>query len=226
MAKTPNILIFSGPCGTGKTNVAINVALNLKHKGKNVTFVDLDLMNPYFKSSDYGKSFRERGIDMISPSFSGSNLDIPVLPNNIYSIFNKPDHNFIIDVGGDDSGARVLGRFHKELTKNGYHMLFVINKYCASSEDLDNIARIAFKIQLASRLKITGIVNNSNLAESTKPSHILDSVVFANDLSYRIDIPVVMTTVLSSLVPSVYKKVNGIYPINIYIDPWGNNDLF
>lgn len=226
MSAKNNILIICGPCGTGKTNVAINIALNLKRKGKNVTFIDLDLINPYFKSSSYGKSFKEVGIDIIPPSFAGSNLDIPVIPPDIYSIFNNPDKDFIIDVGGNDTGARVLGRFAKELTKNGYDMFFVVNKYCASSNNIDDLSNMILRIQRVSRLNISGIINNSNLAKSTKDSDIIDSVPFVQELSNRVSLPITMTTALTSFIPSLRNKVNNLYPIDVYIDPWNNGDLY
>lgn len=225
-AKKNNILILCGPCGTGKTNVAMNIAINLKRKGKDVTFIDLDLINPYFKSSNYCKSLKDADIKIIPPSFSGSNLDIPVIPPDIYSIFNKPDKNFVIDVGGNDVGARVLGRFAKELEKNGYDMFFVINKHCASSNNLDELARMIFRIQRASRLNISGIINNSNLAKSTKASDIIDSIPFAEELSNKISLPVIMTTALTSFIPSLRSNIENLYPIDIHIGLWNNDDLY
>ena len=223
MAKK-NILILCGPCGTGKTNTAINIAINLKRKGKNVTFIDLDLINSYFSSSFFSKIFKDNDIELIAPSFSGSNLDIPVIPSDIYSIFNKPERNFIIDVGGDNSGAKVLGRFFKELNKNGYDMFLVINKYCVTSENLDLLSRKALDIQTASRLKLTGIINNSNLANYTKPSDVVKSISFAKQLSSQLCLPIVMNTALTPLVPHIRKEISSLYPVNIYVDPWNRSN--
>lgn len=218
-----NILILCGPCGTGKTNTAINIAVRLKSKGEDVTFIDLDLINSYFSSSYFREIFKNNDIELIAPSFSGSNLDIPVIPSNIYSIFNKPERTFIIDVGGDNTGARVLGRFFKELDKNGYDMLFVINKYCATSENLDLLSRKAFDIQTVSRLKLTGIINNSNLAKYTKSSHIINSIPFTKQLSNQLCLPIAMNTALVSLIPDLHKKISSLYPVDIYVDPWNRS---
>ena len=41
------IHIFTGHFGSGKTEVALNFALQEKKKGEDVVIVDLDIVNPY-----------------------------------------------------------------------------------------------------------------------------------------------------------------------------------
>ena len=106
------ITIVTGHYGSGKTNFAVNLAVDLCRKGKSVVLVDLDIVNPYFRSADFKEQLTEMGIEMICPVYANTNLDIPALGADIYSVFNKDDGRYIIfDVGGDDAGAAALGRY-------------------------------------------------------------------------------------------------------------------
>ena len=43
------ITILCGHYGTGKTNVAVNLALAMAKTSEKVTVADLDIVNPYFR---------------------------------------------------------------------------------------------------------------------------------------------------------------------------------
>lgn len=102
-------IIVCGHYGCGKTNLSLNLAVNLQKAGRKVTLVDLDLVNPYFRSSDFQEVIYSNQIELIAPVFAHSNLDLPALPVDLHRIFNMPDRTVIIDVGGDDAGATALG---------------------------------------------------------------------------------------------------------------------
>ena len=108
------IIIIYGHYGCGKTNLSLNLAIDLAQKGDKVTIADMDVVNPYFRSGDYTDLLKEYGIDVIASDFSHSNLDLPSLPATMYSIFVR-EGIVIIDVGGDDAGAYALGRFSSKI---------------------------------------------------------------------------------------------------------------
>jgi Mrp family chromosome partitioning ATPase len=56
------ITIVTGHYGSGKTNLSVNLAINAAKEGKNVTIVDLDIVNPYFRTADFKQLFEENGI--------------------------------------------------------------------------------------------------------------------------------------------------------------------
>ena len=80
MLQLNKLTIIYGHYGCGKTNLSINLALDLARQGKRVTLVDLDIVNPYFRSSDYTPMLREKGIKVVAPQFAGTNLDLPSYP--------------------------------------------------------------------------------------------------------------------------------------------------
>ena len=166
------IKIVCGHYGCGKTNFSLNLAFEQRAKGKNVTIIDLDIVNPYFRSSDYTESLKENGINIIASKRAGTNVDSPALPPDIFAAFDGND-DIIIDVGGDDAGAYALGRFAPRILKEGYEMYFVINKYRKLISTPELAKELLEEIETACRLKACAVVNNSHLAEFTTEETIL-----------------------------------------------------
>ena len=189
-----SLTIICGHYGTGKTNLSLNIAINAAKTGRSVTLVDLDIVNPYFRSSDYLTLLREHGIHLIAPGSAGSTLDVPALPAEIYSVFDSPDF-VIFDIGGDDAGATALGRFSSNITVHGYEMLYVINRYRPMTSHSPDAVELLREIETASRLKATGIINNSHLMTLTNEQTVLDSLEFAKETARALKLPIKMTAV-------------------------------
>lgn len=167
------IHIIVGHYGSGKTEFAINYALKLKETYDKVMIADLDIVNPYFRTNDAKEMLEKEGISVLASQYAGSNVDIPALPANILRIFDDKDAAVVLDVGGDEDGAIVLGRFCKQIEAEGYEMLFVVNTYRPLTKDAESIGQVLCEVEAASRLKVTGIVNNSNLQHLTKTEDVL-----------------------------------------------------
>ena len=121
------ITLLCGHYGSGKTNVAVNMAFDLKNQYENVAIADLDIVNPYFRSKDSSQEFTEKGIRLICSEYANTNVDIPALPPDMYALTDDKTIKAVIDVGGDDRGALALGRISPKLVEEGdYEMLMVI----------------------------------------------------------------------------------------------------
>ena len=125
MSQQPRITVVCGHYGCGKTNLTLNLALEAAAAGERVTVADLDIVNPYFRSSEYGGLLEEQGVRLIAPVFAGTTLDTPTLPPELYSIFEPQAGRVFIDAGGDDAGVTALGGLHSQLEETGYQMLYV-----------------------------------------------------------------------------------------------------
>lgn len=215
-------IVVCGHYGCGKTNFALNLAIRLADEGRKVTLVDLDIVNPYFRSSDYEPLLQKHGIQLIAPVYAHSNLDLPALPAQIYSVFSMTDRTVILDVGGDDAGATALGRFsHNIIELGNYQMLYLINKYRVLTTQPHEAAALLHEIEAASRLKATGIVNNSHMQELTTAEDILNAGEYACKTAQELSLPLVMTTAPRELVPQLTGRVDALYPIDIYVKaPW------
>ena len=217
----PKIIIICGHYGVGKTNVSINLAYKFAEMREKVSLVDMDVVNPYFVSSVYKEEIENKGISLISPQFAGSNLDHPSLPNNINSIFTGSCDRAIIDVGGDDSGSTALGSIANAIKQHDYCFFYVINKYRILTTDAEKAAKYLPEIEKASRLKASGIINNSHLSNFTKMDDIFVSVPFAEKVSELTEIPLSFTTVPEHLLSETKGKITNILPVLIHVKkPW------
>lgn len=216
------INIICGHYGSGKTNLALNIALDLKASGETVTLVDLDIVNPYFRSADYSDILIKSGIKVISPATAGTTVDAPALTAEIYSIFGNTDGYVIMDVGGDDVGASALGRFSKLITaERDYQMLYVINKFRKLISTPEEALELLREIEGASRLKATGIVNNSHLSHMTTVQDILLSMDYAKETAELTSLPLVMTTAPKPVAVELAGKIENLYPVDVIVKlPW------
>lgn len=211
------VTIFAGHYGSGKTNLAINYALQLRRYFSRVAIADLDIVNPYFRTKDSEHVLRKSGVYIISSSFANSNVDLPSVPAEAYMIVQDTGYRIVVDVGGDDRGALVLGRYAPLLQTTGdYEMMFVINKYRPLTADGDSTAAVMREIEEASGLRFTGIINNSNLGPDTTAESVLESAAYADEISRVSGLPVKMTSVREDLFGPINGKLEGIFPIKLF----------
>ena len=166
-------LVLTGNYGSGKTELALNLALSFSQRFQ-TTLVDLDIVNPYFRSGEKAEEMRKAGIRMLMSTYAMTTVDIPALPAEIQSVFEVPSDKVIFDVGGDDTGAAALGRYfpsfsaRREQTK----MILVVNCMRPLTREENDIIDLAERISGRSRLKIDTLINNTNLADMTEPAMV------------------------------------------------------
>ena len=210
------ITLLCGHYGSGKTNVAVNMAYDQKAKYDRVAIADLDIVNPYFRTKDSAEDFKAQGIELICSEYAGSNVDIPALPQQIYSICDQKDKQVIIDVGGDDRGAYALGRIAPGiLEENNYEMLFVINCFRPLTRDAESTIEVMREIEGAAKIKFTAIVNNSNLGEETKREDVLKSLAYAEEISQKTGLPIKCTSVYNRLYDDFKNEIPNLFSLKL-----------
>jgi len=201
--------IICGHYGSGKTNVAVNLALQTKRAfpAAEVAVADIDIVNPYFRTADAADRLREAGVIPLIPEFANSNVDIPSLPQHLFRLFEHGSQNRIsyIDVGGDD-GAVALGMYQKHIEEAGYAMLYVISMYRPLTADPLETAVLMREIEEASRLKCTAVVNNSSIGAETTAEDILASVEWAHAAADACGLPLAFHSYYENLNPDLPEK--------------------
>lgn len=212
------ITVITGHYGCGKTNLSVNLALQAAKEWNHVTVIDLDLVNPYFRTADFKELFEKNGITLVAPDFANSNLDVPSVQFDIELLAAEGDC-LIIDVGGDDAGAFALGRYAQALALYGdeVEMLYVINQRRNLTENSESAAALMYEIEAASRMKHTAIVNNTNLGCETTAEIINQSAEFAKGVSEITGLPVKFTTCPEEL--CTLPERNDIYPVEVFVRP-------
>ena len=214
------ITLLCGHYGSGKTNIAVNMAFDLKNQKENVAIADLDIVNPYFRTKDSIQDFNEKNIRLICSEYANSNVDIPALPQDLYAITDDKNLNVIIDVGGDDRGALALGRLSEKIKKeNNYEMLMVINFYRPLTQDVGSMIEVMKEIEFACNIKITGLINNSNLGELTTPDDILKTIPMAKELSEKTSLPIVMTSVEEKIYKILENETENLFSLRLQKKP-------
>ncbi|MBQ9824367.1 MAG: hypothetical protein IJM63_07695 [Solobacterium sp.] len=214
------ITLLAGHYGSGKTNIAVNMALELKKLHENTAIADLDIVNPYFRTLDSKNELEAAGIRLIVSPYANSSLDIPALPQDMYAIVDDESMYSIIDVGGDDRGALALGRLSRMISdENNYDMFLVINRYRPLTPDAQSVQEVLQEIEEAGRLKFTGIINNSNLGAETDAECILNSVKFAEEVSQLTGLPVVLTSVEEKFMDELSGKIDNLFPMKLQKRP-------
>ena len=210
------LTLIMGHYGSGKTNIAVNLAYDLKKSYNNVAIADLDIVNPYFRTKDSEEIFRNDGIRLICSDYANSNVDIPAMPSDIYSLTDDKDLKAIIDVGGDDRGALAVGRLSNAIkNENNYEMLFVINTFRPLTRDTQGLLEVLGEIEAAAGLKFTGLINNSNLGPITTKEDVINSVKKAQELSKITGLPLVLTTVKEELYKDLKGEIENLFPLKL-----------
>lgn len=216
MREYKRITMLCGHYGSGKTNVAVNMAFDLKKQYENVAVADLDIVNPYFRTKDSIEEFKEAGIRLICSEYANSNVDIPALPQDMYALTDDKNLKAVVDIGGDDRGALALGRLAPSILKeDNYEMLMVINCFRPLTRDADSTIEVMREIEYAGKIRFTGFVNNSNLGEETTADDILSTLQYADEIAEKSGLPIVLTTVREDLFDELKGKIDNLFPLRL-----------
>ncbi len=211
------IIVITGHYGCGKTNLAVNLALHLAGRGEQVTVMDLDIVNPYFRTNDCKGLFEGRGIELVAANFASTNLDVPSLPGSVAAKIRMGGGSLILDVGGDDAGAVALGQYAAMIAEKEYEMLYVYNPFRLLTAEPDAAVQSLREIEAASRLKTAALVNNANLGPLTTPETVESGLAFGRRMTELTGLPVKFTACTKGNEPAT--GGGDIFPMELYLKP-------
>ncbi len=190
------VTVFVGHFGSGKTEIALNGALDLAAAGHRVTLADLDVVKPYFRSRSARAMLFENGVELLAPTGANVHADLPIIVPQIRSHLRDGDRQLIMDVGGDDVGARVLGSLADVVPVDDTDCLLVLNFRRPSTPDPERAVAMIREIEAVGRLAVTGLVSNTHLMGETTAGVVLEGYRMAVETSVAVDVPLVAVTVL------------------------------
>lgn len=223
MEKTKRIRIITGHYGSGKSEFSINYALKLRKEVEGrLAISDLDVVNVYFRSRGRKEFLEENGIHLISSSVDAPTLDIPALSAEIHTPLLNKDYNNIIDLGGDKVGATVIARYKNMIDDDDYDMFFVVNANREKTQTAEEVMKYIDEIEKASKLKVTGLINNTHMLKATTIDDIKKGQEVCREVSKLKNIPIKFISCLETLVKEIPEDFEGdIIPINLYLrDDW------
>ncbi|NLP29806.1 MAG: ATP-binding protein [Clostridiales bacterium] len=214
------IIIVLGHYGSGKTEISVNLALKLAESNKKVALVDLDIANVYFRSRERKQLLVDRGIEVHSNAFQFDiAADLPALSPTIRKPLEDKTYNTVVDVGGDDSGARILNQFIKYFDNDETQILCVINANRPETSTVEGALDHIYKIQKEIGLNVSGLVNNTHLLRETQISDIIKGRELCNQISEILNVPLVYNCCVESLCEEASDSLDNIFPIKLYMRP-------
>ncbi|MBO8137791.1 MAG: hypothetical protein H0Z40_06615 [Desulfotomaculum sp.] len=216
------VTIFTGNLGSGKTEIAINFALHLRKKAEKVFLVDLDIINPYFRTRLARDCLGESGLNVVCPTADLANADVPALSPAVRGALQVEGGFCVCDIGGDDVGAIALGRFKPLLPPERYNFYFVINTLRPLTKTVKAIEEMLDSIEKTSRLKATALVNNTNLGAETTVDVVLNGEKLVQEAAEKLNLPVAFTAAGRDLVPVLRERgIKNVLPLDFYmLPPW------
>ena len=159
-----HVKVLIGNYGSGKSELALNFAMQAAARGDRTELLDLDMVNTYFRLTERGKLVEQKEIRLVSPNFACSGIETLSLPAEVSSAFVLDWDTVIFDVGGDDVGATALGRYHQDfvdLAPGALEVLNVVNIRRPLAGTVEKLLRLQEGMQTHARLQITGMINNN-----------------------------------------------------------------
>lgn len=182
------VIIFTGNYGSGKTEVSVNFSLQLAEADPPVSIVDLDIVNPYFRCREAIQPLEEAGLEVIVPRGEHFASELPIILPEVRGSILRDGGRVVLDVGGDDVGARVLSGFAADLVDRA-DLVLVLNARRPFTDTVDGAVRIVREIESASRLRVTGLVSNTHLMENTTPELVQEGLDLAEKVGEALEIP-------------------------------------
>lgn len=213
------VRIIIGHYGSGKSEFSMNYVTKLRDLvDTKVAISDLDIVNVYFRTREKRDFLQSKNILPIDSSIQATTLDLPAVSAQVTAPINDKSYNYVIDVGGDDVGARVLGRFSNLLNPDEYDMFCVVNANREKTQTAQEVIDHIRSIENASKLKVTGLINNTHLVRETTIDDILRGQELVKEVSKLTNIPIRYVTCLESLIPQLPNSIEGeVFPINLYM---------
>lgn len=175
LPETKRISIVTGHYGSGKTEFSVSLVMALAEAGiYPLSIVDLDIVNPYFRSRERRDVLEAAGIGVHGSVYREEiTAELPALGAALRAPLEDPQMRTIVDAGGNDSGAMVLNQFAKYFTPDQTSVMAVVNFSRYETRTIETAAEHINAIECVTGLKVEFIVNNTHLLRETTAETIL-----------------------------------------------------
>jgi hypothetical protein len=218
LPESKRVLLVVGGYGSGKTEVAMNLGREIARAHQPTAIVDLDIVNPYFRSREQRVILEQQGLVVIAPEGAVAATDLPALPPQVYGPLENSDYRVVFDVGGDDVGARALGLYHGRIPENEYDLWMVVNQSRPMTNTPEKVITLIRAIEEKCRLTVTGLINNTHMLHLTDADTVVAGQALADDVARQTGLPVICSTVVESVIPTLPADfTTPVFPIRLYM---------
>ena len=218
--------VIAGHYGSGKTELAVSLAMELARQPDRryprLAIVDLDVANPYFRSRERMELLEKNGVSVYGDAFhsTGATAELPALTAALRAPLEDEGCQTIVDLGGNDAGARVLRQFEKYFENNDHELWAVVNFRRYETLTVETAREHVESIQNELRLPVTGLVNNTHLLRETASDIIREGYEKAVLLSKDMNIPLLFTCYPAGIIrPEELEGISPLRPLGLYMRP-------
>jgi hypothetical protein len=200
------ISVFTGRFGSGKTEIALNYALQMTEQGTRPFLIDLDIVTPYFRTRDKAEELTNLGVRVVTPYAVGQHIHVPAINPQIKGAIEQTTHPVVIDLGGDKQGSRALSQYAPTLKHLEYTMLFCVNPYRPFTDSVRGIQEAISEIEAGSRLRVSALVSNPNLMSETSAQIFEQGHKLVSQASSDLSLPIAFAVTSESLSGTVDRQ--------------------
>jgi hypothetical protein len=221
---TKRIITIVGGYGSGKSEVAVNLArrLGTTHSGE-VVIADLDVINPYFRSREAAAELQSIGVRSLVPPGAQAYADLPIILPEIRAAIERNVGWLILDVGGDDLGARVLSSLRDAFAPDSYELAMVLNARRPFTADAAGSIKTIREIELASRMNMTGLISNTHLMADTTPDIVREGLSVARQVGDCTSLPIFFLSAVGDMLAQLTPEEIGVPVLPLersLLKPW------
>ncbi len=198
------IIIIVGGFGSGKTEVSVNLAKYFySSNSDSVTLVDLDLVNPYFRTREAKEELESLGVKLIAPEGGKFYADLPILLPQVRGLIDNHEGLLIIDVGGDLQGTKALGSIANLFQNDSYEMLIVLNSRRPQTSEVETSIQTLNRVEMTSGLKFTGLISNTHMIDETDVEIVMEGYEMACKVSDKTGLPIFLISAKEEVVKNL-----------------------
>jgi len=187
---------YIGEYASGKSEVAVNRALQLARQGRRVNLVDLDIVEPCYTLRPIKKRLLDLGVDVLAwetrETMGLGEAGNILRPGNRWALRRSGD--VILDIGYGVEGARTLHLLEGADKDPDLKVLAVINIARPLTGSVSDIVDYVRGLG-----RVDGLVNNSHLGDETTVEIIQEGAAVVAEAARRLGLPVVATAALAEL---------------------------
>jgi len=232
--------IVTGHYGSGKTEFAVSLSLLLASREEiarspdktcqknrppdtdTLALIDLDVINPYFRSREQRELLGKSGIAIYGSAFDTEvTAELPALSARLRAPLENKSCRVIIDTGGNDAGAVVLNQFTKYFTDDDTTVLAVINANRSDTNSVKSAIEHITAIEQITNLNVSAIVNNTHMLRETTVADIIDGHAFCESICESTGKQLLCDCYPEGIVnPDALKEVSAnLMPLGLYMRP-------
>ncbi len=180
-----------GEYASGKSEVAVNRALELAKESRKVNLVDLDIVEPCYTLRPIKKLLTGHGINVIAwetrDTVGLGEAGNIIKPEARWALFQEGD--VILDIGYGVEGAKTLNLLEGADKEPNLRIYAVVNASRPMTSTWEEIVEYVKTLG-----KIDGIINNTHLGDETTAETVQKGAEVVTKAAKTLGIPVIATT--------------------------------